>query len=193
MVHLHEICIIRNVKSQYLVFNKLAQGCMLTVWSHQIQFDLLVLETSKYDVILGMDRMKKNSIYINCIKRYIVLSRETFLLLTPPDAQIIEQCIKLIVGDQIPVDEEEEEDIPRIASRTRFRHYEFTVMPFGLTNAPAALVDMIHQVFRPHLDSFVVVFIDDNYDLFSWSRHASGTFEDSARDTLRELAVCQIL
>ncbi|GJU08837.1 putative reverse transcriptase domain-containing protein [Tanacetum coccineum] len=29
-----------------------------------------------------------------------------------------------------------EDDIPKIASRTRYEHFEFTVIPFGLTNAP---------------------------------------------------------
>ncbi|GJU82455.1 putative reverse transcriptase domain-containing protein [Tanacetum coccineum] len=30
-----------------------------------------------------------------------------------------------------------EQDIPKTAFQTRYRHYEFHVMPFGLTNAPA--------------------------------------------------------
>ena len=34
-------------------------------------------------------------------------------------------------------------------------------MPFGLTNVPAEFMDLMHRVFQPYLDQFVVVFMDD--------------------------------
>ncbi|XP_024963866.1 uncharacterized protein LOC112504146 [Cynara cardunculus var. scolymus] len=54
-----------------------------------------------------------------------------------------------------------DEDVPKMAFRTRYRHFEFLVMPFGLTNAPAAFMDMINCVCCPMLDKSAIVFIDD--------------------------------
>ena len=41
------------------------------------------------------------------------------------------------------------------------QHFEFVVMFFGLTNAPAAFMSLMNGIFKPYLDLFVIVFIDD--------------------------------
>ena len=53
------------------------------------------------------------------------------------------------------------EDVPKTAFRMRYGHYEFLVMSSGLTNAPAAFMDLINRVFRPFLDRFIIIFIDN--------------------------------
>ena len=50
-------------------------------------------------------------------------------------------------------------------------------MPFGLKNALVAFMDLMHRVFQPYLDQFIVVFMDD---ILIYSK-----FEEDHEDHLR--------
>ena len=78
--------------------------------------------------------------------------------------------------------------IPETAFRIRYGHFELTVMPFGLTNAPVAFMDLMHRVFQPYLDWFVVVFVD-NILIYSQSEEKH---EDHLRIVLQALRDHQV-
>nr|GEV86329.1 putative reverse transcriptase domain-containing protein [Tanacetum cinerariifolium] len=85
-----------------------------------------------------------------------------------PPARQLEFQIDLVLG-AAPIDlrsgyhqlRVREEDIPKMALRTRYGHYDFQVIPFGLTNVSTIFMDMMNRVCKPYLDKFVIVFIDD--------------------------------
>jgi len=70
-----------------------------------------------------------------------------------------------------------EVDIPKTTLRKSYGYFEFLVMSFGLTNASIAFMDLMNRVFKPILDEFVIVFIDD---ILIYSRS-----EDEHADHLR--------
>jgi len=53
------------------------------------------------------------------------------------------------------------DDVQKTAFRSRYGHYEYVVMPFSVTNAPTVFMDYMNRIFRPFLDKFFVVFIDN--------------------------------
>ena len=67
--------------------------------------------------------------------------------------------------------------IPKMTFRRQYGPFEFTMMPFELKNAPMAFMNLMHRVFQPYLDQFIVVFMDD---ILIYSK-----FEEDHKDQLR--------
>jgi hypothetical protein len=49
----------------------------------------------------------------------------------------------------------------KIAFKTKQRLFEWLVMSFGLCNAPTTFLHVMDDVFRPFLDDFVIVYLDN--------------------------------
>ena len=54
-----------------------------------------------------------------------------------------------------------EEDRHKAAFRTRYGSFQPNVMTFGLSEAPATFTSLMTHIFRPHLDDFILVYLDD--------------------------------
>jgi len=76
-----------------------------------------------------------------------------------------------------------EQYVQKTAFKTHYGHHKFLVMLFGLTNALVVFIDLMNRVFRPYLDKFVVVFIEN---IFVYSRSYSA-HEQHLRQVLQNL------
>nr|GEV84027.1 reverse transcriptase domain-containing protein [Tanacetum cinerariifolium] len=115
------------------------RGCTLNFLNHPFNIDLMPVELGSFDVIIGMDWLRRCHaviVFISCSKAQEYMAKGCQIFLA-----------------QISAKKEE--------YRTRYGHYKFQVMLFGLTNAYAVFMDLMNRVCKPYLDKFVIVFIDD--------------------------------
>ena len=111
------------------------------------------LQRRRITLRLRIDYRQLNRVMI---KNWYPLPRIDHLFDQLREARVYSKIDLRIAYHQLRV---READIPKTTFRMRYGHFEFTVMPFFLTNAPAAFMDLMHRVFQPYLDQFIVVFM----------------------------------
>lgn len=138
---------------------------------------------------------KKDGTYRLCID-YQGLNKQTIKNKYPPS--YIDELLSQVSGAKVfsKIDlrfgyhqiKIKEGDIAKTGFRTRYGHYEFTVSAFGLTNAPATFMCLMNNIFHPHLDEFILVFLDD-YFVYSKNEHEH---KEHLRKTLQILCEHQL-
>nr|GEV49833.1 putative reverse transcriptase domain-containing protein [Tanacetum cinerariifolium] len=126
--------------------DSIIRGCTLNLLNHSFNIDLMPVELGSFDIIVGMDWLLKYHAMIFCDEKIVNIpyGNEIFKLTMknhyplPRTKNLFDQLqsiypkVNLRFGyHQLTV---REEDIPKMAFRTRYGHYEFQVTPFGLTN-----------------------------------------------------------
>jgi hypothetical protein len=77
-----------------------------------------------------------------------------------------------------------EQDPWKTAFKTKQGLFEWLVMSFGRCNAPTTFVCVMNDVFRPFLDDFVIVYLDDIL-VFSWTWDEHVSHVKKVLDTLQ--------
>ncbi|GJY18342.1 putative reverse transcriptase domain-containing protein [Tanacetum coccineum] len=166
---------IEIASGQLVEIDKVIKGCKLEIEGHVFFIDLIPFGHGSFDVIIdfpevfsddlsGLPPCREIEFRIELITEVVPIVKSPYRLAPSELEELSGQLKELQDKDfrsgyhQLRV---HEDDIPKTAFRTHYRHFEFTIMPFGLTNATTVFMDLMNRVCRHYLDKFVIVFIDD--------------------------------
>ncbi|KAA3461873.1 Transposon Ty3-G Gag-Pol polyprotein [Gossypium australe] len=171
---------VSNPLGKCVLVDKVCKDCSLMIKGNYFSANLMPLPFDEFDVILGMDWLTTHDVIMAPTELKDLKAQLQELMdkgFTRPTIKnkyplpriddLFDQSKGSIVFSKIDLRSEyyqlrvKDSDVPKTVFRTRYGHYEFLVMPFGLTNAHAVFMDLMNRIFRPYLDKFVVVFIDD--------------------------------
>nr|GEU47866.1 nucleotide-binding alpha-beta plait domain-containing protein [Tanacetum cinerariifolium] len=150
--------------------DKVIKGCKLEIEGHVFDIDLIPFGHRSFDVIIGMDWLsnhKAEIIYHEKVVRIPLSNGKVLKVL----GERPKEKVGLLVSAKASDKKQEEivvvRDFPNV-----FSNYLSGLLPIqeikfrielipGATNAPTVFMDLMNRVYRPYLDKFVIVFIDD--------------------------------
>ncbi|XP_039131810.1 uncharacterized protein LOC120268486 [Dioscorea cayenensis subsp. rotundata] len=176
--------LIQTRPGEEIVREVVFQGCPIKVKGIDFKADLIPLEMRDFDAILGMDWLNRHKAVIDCFRKEVTLQiSHGPSIVFEGERKVLSRCVissvqarKLvrkgceiylahivdtrIIGPNlkdVPIIQDFEDVFPEeLPGLPPDREFEFVI-----NLIPVAFMDLMNRVFRPYLDKFVIVFIDD--------------------------------